>query len=63
MSSIFEDIERKDPIGEKIIGFIPLEYMDAATIADSLIDQAQTFGLDLEKMHGQGYDGCKTMAG
>ena len=37
--------------------------MDAATIADSIIDQAQKFGLNLDKMHGQGYDGCSTMAG
>ena len=58
-----EDKERKAQIREQFLGFIPLEYMDAATIAESLINQAQTFGLDLDKMHGQGFDGCKTMAG
>ena len=32
--------------------------MEAATIkANSIIDQSQKFGLGLDKMHGQGYDG------
>ena len=35
--------------------------MDTATISDSIINQALKFGLDFDKMHGQGYDRCKTM--
>ena len=58
-----EEVEGKHQIREEFLGFIPLEDMDAATIADSIIDQAQKFGLDLDKIHGQGYDGCSTMAG
>ena len=36
-----EDIEGKAQIREEFLGFIPLEDMDAATIADSIIDQAK----------------------
>lgn len=50
-------------IREEFLGFIPLERVDAATIADTIIDQAKKFGLNLDKLHGQGYDGCSTMAG
>ena len=58
-----EDIEGKAQIREEFLGFIPLEDMGAATIADSIISQAQKLGLDINKMHGQGCNGCKTMAG
>ena len=36
--------------------------MDAATIADTIIDQAEKFGLNLDKLHGKGYDGFSIMA-
>lgn len=50
-------------IREEFLGFIPLEKMDAATIADTIVNKSQQFGLNLNKLHGQGYDGCSTMAG
>lgn len=50
-------------IREEFLGFVPLEKMDAATIADTIIQQTRKFGLNLNKLHGQGYDGCSTMAG
>jgi len=48
---------------EEFLGFVQLESMDDATIADTIIDQANKFGLNLDKLHGQGYDGCSTIAG
>ena len=53
----------KTQIREEFLGFNPLEDMDASTIADSITDRAQKVGLDLDKMHGQGYDGRITVAG
>ena len=50
-------------IREEFLGFVPLERIDAAIIADTIIDQAKKIGLNLAKLHGQGYDGCSTMAG
>ena len=37
--------------------------MNAETIASKIIKQCTTFGLDLNKLLGQGYDGCSTMTG
>ena len=37
--------------------------MDAETIAETIIDQCNKYGLNLNKLRGQGYDGCSTMAG
>ena len=37
--------------------------MDAATLADTIIDQAKQCGLNFDKLHGQGYHRCSTMAG
>ena len=48
---------------EEFLGFTKLDKMDASSIADSILDQCSKFGLNLEKLHGQGYDGCSTMAG
>ena len=37
--------------------------MDAETIAETTMDQRNKYGLNLNKLRGQGYDGCFTMAG
>ena len=49
---------------EEFLGFVPLQNMDAETIAETIIDYGEKIGLNLdEKLMGQGYDGCSTMAG
>ena len=50
-------------ICEEFLGFTPLKEMDAETIAETTIDQCNKYGLNLNKLRGQGYDGCSTMAG
>ena len=42
---------------------MPLKEMDAETIAETIINQCNKYGLNLNKLRGQGYDGCSTMAG
>ena len=37
--------------------------MDAKTIAQTIIDQCNKYGLNFNKLRGQGYDGCFTMVG
>ena len=37
--------------------------MDAETIAETIIDQCIKYGLNLNKLHGQGCDSCSTIAG
>ena len=46
-------------ICEEFFGFTSLKEIDAETIAD----QCSKYGLNLNKLRGQGYDGCSTMAG
>ena len=51
-------------VREEFLGFVPLQNMDAETIAETIIDYGEKIGLNLdEKLMGQGYDGCSTMAG
>ena len=50
-------------IREEFLGFTPLKEMDAETIAETIINQCNKYGLNLNKLRGQGYDGCSTMAG
>ena len=50
-------------IYEEFLWFITLERMGAETIAYTIIGQVKQFDLNLDKFHGQGYDGCLTMPG
>ena len=50
-------------IYEEYLGFTPLKEIDAETIAETIIDQCNKYGLNLNKLcAGLGYDGCSTMA-
>ena len=53
----------KPVIREQFFGFTPLEEVDAESIANTILDSCRNYGLDLNKLVGQGYDGCSTMAG
>ena len=50
-------------IREEFLGFTSLNEMDAETIAGPIINQCNQYGLNLNKLRGQWYDGCSTMAG
>ncbi|KAM4697848.1 zinc finger MYM-type protein 1-like [Rhinophrynus dorsalis] len=50
-------------IKEEFLGFATLKDMDAISVANMILATCSKFGLNLEKLHGQGYDGCSTMAG
>ena len=58
-----------DSTGEKLevcedfLGFVELPKQDAGTIATAIMTRMKTWGLDVKKLRGQGYDGCSTMAG
>ena len=55
--------EEKLVIGEEFLGYTTLNEMDAETIARTIVTQYKKNGLNLNKLRGQGYDGCSTMAG
>ena len=48
---------------EEFLGFMPLKEMDAEMIAETIIDQCNKYGLNLNKLHGQGFDSCSSMDG
>ena len=50
-------------VREEFLGYTPLEEMDAnLSIADRILQKCSDFALDLDKLIGQGYDGCSTVA-
>uniref|UniRef100_A0A6I8SVT0 TTF-type domain-containing protein n=1 Tax=Xenopus tropicalis TaxID=8364 RepID=A0A6I8SVT0_XENTR len=50
-------------IREEFLGFATLKAVDATSIANVIMEQCIKFGLNMDKLYGQGYDGCSTMAG
>uniref|UniRef100_A0A6I8QP26 HAT C-terminal dimerisation domain-containing protein n=1 Tax=Xenopus tropicalis TaxID=8364 RepID=A0A6I8QP26_XENTR len=50
-------------IREEFLGFATLKAFDATSIANVIMEQCIKFGLNIDKLYGQGYDGCSTMAG
>ncbi|XP_047141462.1 zinc finger MYM-type protein 1-like [Hydra vulgaris] len=58
-----DTFSEKAIIREEFLGFSPLKDMDAVTISDCITQSCKTFGLLLNNLLGQGYDGCFTMAG
>lgn len=60
----FVDIRDNNPIiCEEFLGFATLKEMNADAIADAILKNFRKFGLDMDKLLGQAYDGCSTMAG
>lgn len=50
-------------IREEFLGFLPLDKLNAESVATNILSFMVNSGLDLTKLCGQGYDGCATMAG
>jgi len=50
-------------IREEFLGFLPLDKLDAESVATKILSFMEDSGLNLDKLCGQGYDGCATMAG
>ena len=50
-------------IREEFLGYIPIPDRTAEGLANIILTASLEFGLNLEKLFGQGYDGCSTMAG
>ena len=55
--------KEKMTIREEFCGFVQLNRIDAATVANAIENFLQTEGLDPDKCVGQGYDGASAMAG
>ena len=58
-----ENIDGKFEVIEDFLGFTALEKADAETISKAILEDLQSWGIDVHKIRGQGYDGCSTMSG
>ena len=50
-------------VREEFLGFVPVEDRTAEGIASQILSVCEEYGLNLDKLIGQGYDGCSAMAG
>uniref|UniRef100_A0A8C5RFU2 52 kDa repressor of the inhibitor of the protein kinase-like n=1 Tax=Laticauda laticaudata TaxID=8630 RepID=A0A8C5RFU2_LATLA len=53
----------KPQVREEFLGFAALKGWDATCTAETIIEECTKYGLNLEKLCGQGYDGCSKLAG
>ncbi|XP_025190415.1 zinc finger MYM-type protein 1-like [Melanaphis sacchari] len=61
---LFYDVKfQKHKICEEFFGYSPLTKLDSKSIAKTIIEFLESCNLDLNRLVGQGYDGCATMAG
>ncbi|KAL3060810.1 hypothetical protein OYC64_015201 [Pagothenia borchgrevinki] len=50
-------------ICEEFLGFCPLAKQDAASITEAILSQLEKWGLEIDYLRGQGYDGASAMSG
>ncbi|XP_050058718.1 zinc finger MYM-type protein 1-like [Aphis gossypii] len=52
-----------DEIQEDFLNFVPLHNTSGENLANTLLDSLKNFGIDLQYLRGQGYDGAAAMSG
>jgi len=52
-----------DEIQEDYLNFVPLHNTSGENLANTLLDSLKNFGIDLQYLRGQGYDGSAAMSG
>ena len=50
-------------IHDTFLQFAPIYDVTGKGIATTIVDQSRSFGVDISKMRGQGYDGAASMSG
>ncbi|XP_070593885.1 52 kDa repressor of the inhibitor of the protein kinase-like isoform X2 [Erythrolamprus reginae] len=53
----------KPQVREEFLGFAAPKGWDATGTAEAIVEECTKYGLNLEKLCGQGYDGCSRLAG
>lgn len=59
----YDKDDKKPIICEEFLGYVPVQELNAQAISKVIIRFLQDCNLDLNKLVGQGYDGCAAMAG
>lgn len=55
--------DQKFEVHEDFLGFAELQRMDAETIASAINEKLKVWGLPMDNMRGNGFDGASTMSG
>lgn len=55
-------VNKDNEVCEEFLGFVKLTSMDAETVARNILDAIRQWGLNLECLVGQGYDGAAVMS-
>ncbi|XP_050066310.1 uncharacterized protein LOC126555432 [Aphis gossypii] len=63
LTIVIRFLDKQSKIREEFLGFLPLDKLDAESVATKILSFMEDSGLNLSKFCGQGYDGCATMAG
>ena len=53
---------KQNEVCEEFLGFVQIEKLDAQTIGDQIISSFTSWGLNMDNLVGQGYDGVATMS-
>ena len=51
---------KENEVCEDFLGFVQIEKIDAQTIVDNIISSVTSWGLNMDNLVGQGYDGAAT---
>ncbi|KAL4090707.1 hypothetical protein QTP88_025494 [Uroleucon formosanum] len=63
LTIVIRFLDKQSKIREEFLGFLPLDKLDAESVATKILSFLEDSGLNLSKLCGRGYDGCATMAG
>ncbi|XP_060873361.1 52 kDa repressor of the inhibitor of the protein kinase-like [Metopolophium dirhodum] len=63
LTIVIRFLDKQSKIRKEFLGFLPLDKLDAESVATKILSFMEDSGLNLGKFCGQGYDGCATMAG
>ena len=56
-------VDKDDSIREAFVAFVPCAEITGESIANNMVQKIRDWGLDIENVIGQGYDGPSSMAG
>jgi hypothetical protein len=63
LTIIIRFLDKQSKIREEFLGFLPLDKLDAESVATKILSFMEDSGFNLSTFCGQGYDGCAIMAG
>ena len=63
VSIVLRYVDEDESIREDFVAFVPCAEITGESIANNIVQKISNWGLDIENVRGQGYDGAANMAG